>query len=575
MDIYISEATRRNWARLGTNQNEKLVARANKTKSTKRFIPQERCPNKSVEEWINTLISMSLTQHWEISSVLRSVIEKLFIENHITTKSSYRKFNEEYRDFSLIPEILNLNIPQAFDLLGTIYQAYLTEGEKNIRGSYFTPENIIKDMVGQYNFSENQRFLDPCCGSGAFLISINTNNPNSLYGIDKDPIAVMLSKANLIIKFRDKDFYPNVYLSDFISNDIFNENFLVSLGKFDMVATNPPWGGQISHNEVQNFCGETASFFFIKSSEFLTDNGTIVFLVPVSLLNVKSHQKFRQFILRNLHLKRIQIYKDLFSGVTTKYASIEADKHGKSNFVNYILNGTEQKVSTETFFKTNSLTFTPMQDLDSQILKKVRNKGNLSLKESIWALGIVTGDNKSKLHDVKGDQEEQIYTGKEIQAFSLLPPRKYILFDRTNLQQVAREEYYRAEEKLVYKFISKKLTFAYDNSKALFLNSANILIPNIPGMSIKTVLSFLNSSLFQFLYIRLFDEVKILKGNLLELPFPVLTAEEDKKFSEYVDKILNGNKQVFNELEREINNFYGLNEIESQHIQEVINGRFN
>lgn len=39
--------------------------------------------------------------------------------------------------------------------------------------------------------------------------------------------------------------------------------------------------------------------------------------------------------------------------------------------------------------------------------------------------------------------------------------------------------------------------FAYDDTSSLFLNSANILIPNIPGMSTKTVLAFLNSSLYR------------------------------------------------------------------------------
>ena len=96
---------------------------------------------------------------------------------------------------------------------------------------------------------------------------------------------------------------------------------------------------------------------------------------------------------------------------------------------------------------------------------------------------------------------EKIYTGKEIKPYFLEQARHYIFYQRQALQQTAKEEYYRAKEKLVYKFISKKLVFAYDNTGSLFLNSANILIPSIPNMSIKTVMAFLNTPLYQFLYI--------------------------------------------------------------------------
>lgn len=89
-------------------------------------------------------------------------------------------------------------------------------------------------------------------------------------------------------------------------------------------------------------------------------------------------------------------------------------------------------------------------------------------------------------------------------------------------QQVAPDLVYRAKEKLVYKFVSKNLVFAYDNQQRLFLNSANILIPKVQNHSIKTVLAFLNSKLFQYVYHTKFNELKVLKSNLLQLPFPLL-----------------------------------------------------
>lgn len=125
-----------------------------------------------------------------------------------------------------------------------------------------------------------------------------------------------------------------------------------------------------------------------------------------------------------------------------------------------------------------------MQDI--QIIKSVKEKAEFSLDKSTFALGIVTGDNKNKLSKTAQKNYEKIYTGKEIMPYTLKEASHFIFYDKSVLQQVASDAIYRAKEKLVYKFISKCLIFAYDDSGSLFLNSANILIPNIPNMSIKT-----------------------------------------------------------------------------------------
>ena len=212
---------------------------------------------------------------------------------------------------------------------------------------------------------------------------------------------------------------------------------------------------------------------------------------------------------------------------------------------------------------------------DLSIVRIVRNRGQYSLKNSIWALGIVTGDNKGKLSPEYVSGMEKIYTGKEIQPYLLQTAKNYIFYNRANLQQVAKEEIYRAPEKLVYKFISNKLIFAYDNTASLFLNSANILIPNIPYMNTKTVMAFLNSSLFQFMYIRLFGEVKILKGNLIELPFPEISAADNATISSLVDEILDGNTSKQTAIDNYIFSVYGLTEDQVTYVRRILNGKVN
>lgn len=202
-----------------------------------------------------------------------------------------------------------------------------------------------------------------------------------------------------------------------------------------------------------------------------------------------------------------------------------------------------------------------MKPQEEAVIKQVLDRSVYSLSNSQWALGIVTGNNKELLKSSEGPLLEKIYTGKEIEKFRLREAKKYVLYDRDSFQQVAKDEIYRADEKLVYKFVSNKLMFAYDDSASLFLNSANILIPNILGMSTKTVLAFLNSSLYQFIYEKLFGELKVLRGNLSELPFPQIDEETDKLLTSLVDEIIYDGKDKQEEID---NIVYGVFDLDSK-----------
>ena len=572
----ISDATKQNWKRLKTQSTGRLTNRANKKKSEKRVIPVERCSNPLTENFIAILASKIELGQFSIESVLFSLCLNLFIRNDISNSSQAARFLKEYAGISVIKEFINIDIPSEFDILGTIYQSLLSEGEKNQKGSYYTPKFIVEAMLDNKIYSSDMRFLDPCCGSGAFLLCVEGINPRNIYGCDIDSTSVMIAKANLILKYKslDENYYPNVVCLNFLSNELFDYSVVDSLGKFDLIATNPPWGASNSEY-VDAFIksGESSSQFFVKSYFMLKEGGKMAFLLPISILNVKTHKDIRAFMLNNGSLNRITVFTKLFSGVTTQYVNIEHSKTLPVKKVEFISQGRTTVVNKENLYKTEAYTFTNIELEDEIIINKIKNKGTLTLKDSLWALGIVTGDNENKLHDVCGLGEEKIYTGKEISTYRLLEAKKYILFDRKQLQQVAKDYFYRCEEKLIYKFISKRLVFAYDNTGSLFLNSANILIPKIEGMSIKTVMAFLNSPIFQYLYIKLFDEIKILKGNLCMLPFPKLSPVDDETISKIVDGILGGNDDYVKKLDIWMKNFYSLTNDEMIRIKGIANGK--
>lgn len=567
----ISSATIRNWNRLNNTAKSKLNSRANKKLSTKFISPNEYFSKVENIKFVETITNIVRELKCEICDALFSFSINLLTKYNLIEKQHVKNTLAEYSKYHKVKKLLDISLPDGEkDILGIIYQSLLSEGEKNRTGTYYTTDSITSRMTENLDFSHNQTFLDPCCGSGAFLLALKNANPHQIYGVDINPIAVMLAKVNLLLKYSNDVFIPQIYCFDFLNSKT------TILEQYDYIITNPPWGVTYETNSISNFIASNESFslFFEKSYNHLKETGFLRFLFPESILNVKTHKDIREYILRNGNLQQIYFYSNTFNGVTTKIIDIKHQKSQPSPNVAVIKNGVTVSVPKTVFSHTKNSIFNILNKEDISIIEKVKNINKYNLGNSIWALGVVTGDNKSKLKKQIEYGYEKIYTGKEIIPFRLKPAKNYIYYDRAQLQQVAKEEYYRAKEKLVYKFISNKLVFAYDNTSSLFLNSANILIPRIPNMSIRTVLGFLNSELYQYLYCTLFSEIKILKGNLIELPFAEITPLQDEIISTYVQNILDGDDRFILKLQNEIYKIFGISNLQKKYIQEILNGTF-
>lgn len=645
IDSLISPATRQNWRKLGIitpkNQNldsrfpnlanlknpqshtqitkHKLTTRANKKLSCKNIIPTEYFCNANNIALVQRIVRFIIQKNYSTKNAIYSLALNLLKSKNLLRKAHTQAVLDTYKDFAsdfaqdfqsgfeCYDDLLDFSLPcDEVDLLGLIYQCLLLEGEKNIAGAYYTPHAITKEMTKGLDFGNGEIFLDPACGSGAFMLSLDNAMPNQIFGIDNNPLAVFIAKINMLLKFSDMDFIPQIYCADFLD---FGESLCGDKGvseclSFDYICTNPPWGiyrknayrggkkAQYKNtNPTQSIItsGERFSLFFVKSYAKLKPNGVMNFLLPNAMLNVKAHKDLREFILHNGTLEQIKHYANIFSGVSTEFVSIthkkypksRADKDAQSNpkpksqKCKIIKNNDEFLTPLSAFLQSQNYNFIALANKDLEIIKKVKRIGKYDLRQSIWALGIVTGDNKNALHKERTQGSEEIYTGKEIAPYRLKEARNFIVYDRTRFQQVAKDEYYRAGEKLVYKFISSKLVFAYDESKALFLNSANILIPKIPNMSIKTALGFLNSELFAYLHSVLFGEIKVLKGNLAQLPFPKITSKQDSEICALVSSIISGDSAIEATLQDKIYEIYQVSSEEQSHIKRVLSGKAN
>lgn len=583
---------------------EKLNKRANKSRAEKTFIPDEYLGDDGSITDVQKIVSFIQEKQIDVQLAL------LLLALNILEKSNVVTLTDEVSDFGdlflskftndqlrielaewlqLIEKplaiteelqyLLKCNIPGRRDFLGVIYQSLLFEGSKSKQGSYYTPKEIVNSIVCEY-VSDGMKALDPCCGTGQFLLSFaeKISDPEKIYGIDIDPTAVRIARFNVLLFYKDKKFSPNIVckntLFDIGKYDLFSlddEN----IKDFDVIATNPPWGLHFSKQDADklevNFCditsGESFSYFLSKSIELLADGGVLSFILPESILNVKTHQDIRKIIIDKSKILKVSYLDRVFKNVFTPVVRLDLKKVNDRGSIE-ILKGKEKYSLNQSRWQENESNIFDIHvnNQDEVILDKVYRIPHQTLKgKAEWALGIVTGDNKRHLTNKKGDGREAVFKGKEVEKFVLAAPSNFIEFTPDKFQQVAPVEKYRAEEKLIYRFISKRLVFAYDDKQSLTLNSANVVIPRIENYPMKVIAAIFNSSLYQFLFQKKFSTIKVLRGHLEQLPLPQLDEDAVERIAKLVDSIIHQNRDS-GELDQFILDIFGLTESEKEHI---------
>ena len=228
--------------------------------------------------------------------------------------------------------------------------------------------------------------------------------------------------------------------------------------KFDNIYTNPPWGTDKEGTYIMDFpeikSKERSSMMIVESLKRLDDDGDFYFLLPTSLLKIKIHKDIRKYILSNATIRKIDLFTDRFDGVFTDYFSIrlsgvptehqEYEVTSGKGTAHISLSASDKRAGN---IATKELSLT-----DISIIQKMESLRHDDLTHSQWALGIVTGDNKSKVKKEKSAGMEPIYRGKQVTPFKLHQESSYIHFAPETFQQCAKERIYRAPEKLIYKF---------------------------------------------------------------------------------------------------------------------------
>lgn len=151
--------------------------------------------------------------------------------------------------------------------LSQVYEGLLLKmGEKgNDGGQFFTPRVVIRAVVRAIDPQPNETAYDPCCGTGGFLIEAFKNmgrrlgeqatgaeiaamGTRRLFGREKENLIFPIALANMVLHGIDA---PNLWHGNTLSGfEQYGGLWADAPPVFDVVVTNPPFGGQ-ENPEVQ------------------------------------------------------------------------------------------------------------------------------------------------------------------------------------------------------------------------------------------------------------------------------------------------------------------------------------
>ncbi|MGA8670672.1 MAG: N-6 DNA methylase [Terracidiphilus sp.] len=191
-----------------------------------------------------------------------------------------------------------------FFTLSQVYEDLLLKmGEKNSDGGqFFTPREVIRAMVHTVDPSLGKKIYDPGCGTGGFLAiayehiarklgrnatstDIDTLKHDTFFGREKENLVFPIALANLVLHGIDQ---PNLWHGNTLTGRAtYDALFANAPQTFDVILTNPPFGGKEGKDAQKNFAFETSStqvLFVQDILKELSPTGTCAIVLDEGLL---------------------------------------------------------------------------------------------------------------------------------------------------------------------------------------------------------------------------------------------------------------------------------------------------
>lgn len=206
-------------------------------------------PNQIVIQGIQRILSGLLSRSQTLNKAGKlAILNNKVLEDQDVTALTYPELREvlKYIDDNVVPYINDKNTAgqDLLNLFFTTFNKYVGKSDKN---QAFTPDHICDFMSKAVGVNRNSRVLDPCCGSGAFLVRAMTDamddcdteqdrenvKKNQIYGIEYEEGAYGLSSTNMLIH---GDGNSNV-----VKDSMFNKGSWIEDADINIVLMNPPY----------------------------------------------------------------------------------------------------------------------------------------------------------------------------------------------------------------------------------------------------------------------------------------------------------------------------------------------
>lgn len=203
-----------------------------------------------IEEIIKNMLEKDLRKATKITRIQEKILNVQDIKN--LPKHEFEDILNDIND-NILPFINDKNTmgQDLLSLFFTTFNKYVGKTDKN---QAFTPDHIVHFMCKITGINRNSVVLDPCCGSGSFLVRALTEalddcsdkkeenlvKKNNIYGIEYEDVAFGLATTNMLIHGDGNSNIQQGSCFDSILKDNEWDNI-------DVVLMNPPYNAQKKH----------------------------------------------------------------------------------------------------------------------------------------------------------------------------------------------------------------------------------------------------------------------------------------------------------------------------------------
>jgi len=201
--------------------------------------------------------------------------QKIISEVFSSTERTY--IDTEHNLLDILDKIDSLSLENIDEThmfpISQVYEGLLQKmGEKNNDGGqFFTPREVIRVMVKVIDPEIGETVYDPCCGTGGFLAQayhhmkekaktasdIEALKTRTFYGREKENLVYPIALANLVLQEIDE---PHIWHGNTLTGlEIYGGLFQEAPALFDVVLTNPPFGGKEGKDAQTKFAYKTSA----------------------------------------------------------------------------------------------------------------------------------------------------------------------------------------------------------------------------------------------------------------------------------------------------------------------------